>query len=119
MKIGDLSRRTGVSIRMLRYYEEEGLLTPQRRDSGYRDYGPQEEESVKFIKILGATGMTLPTIAKFLPCTLKDRPSFEPCHELIDTLQDQIEATDGNINKLMEGKKLLENILSDLKRTIK
>ena len=32
MKIGELSRRTGVSVRMLRYYEGEGLLAPQRTD---------------------------------------------------------------------------------------
>ena len=35
MKVGDLARRIGVSVRMLRYYETEGLLSPARRDSGY------------------------------------------------------------------------------------
>ena len=62
MKIGELSRRTGVSVRMLRYYEAEGLLAPPRTDSGYRDYGPAEEETVRRIKMLGAAGMTLETI---------------------------------------------------------
>ena len=62
MKIGELSRRTGVSVRMLRYYEGEGLLAPQRTASGYRDYGPAEEKTVRRIKMLGAGGMTLETI---------------------------------------------------------
>ncbi len=38
MKIGELSRRTGVPTRMLRYYEEQGLLRPERADNGYRSY---------------------------------------------------------------------------------
>jgi hypothetical protein len=38
MRIGELRRRTGVSERLLRYYEEQGLLRPQRRPSGYREY---------------------------------------------------------------------------------
>ena len=38
MQIGELSARTGASVRMLRYYEEQGLLEPRRTGSGYRDY---------------------------------------------------------------------------------
>ena len=39
MRIGELSRRTGTATRLLRYYEEQGLLTPQREENGYREYG--------------------------------------------------------------------------------
>ena len=38
MHIGELSVRTGVSRRALRYYEEQGLLLPQRQANGYRSY---------------------------------------------------------------------------------
>ena len=38
MQIGELSARTGASVRMLRYYEEHGLLEPERTESGYRVY---------------------------------------------------------------------------------
>ncbi len=68
MKIGELSRRTGTSVRMLRYYEAEGLLAPMRMENGYRDYGPMEEEIVRRIQLLGSAGLTLPTIHRFLPC---------------------------------------------------
>ncbi len=37
MRIGELSRLTGVSVRALRYYEEEGLIRPSRGGNGYRD----------------------------------------------------------------------------------
>ncbi|WP_440590039.1 MerR family DNA-binding transcriptional regulator [Mycolicibacterium hodleri] len=36
MKIGELAERTGASRRLLRYYEEQGLITPSRAVNGYR-----------------------------------------------------------------------------------
>lgn len=42
MTIGETSRRSGWSPRMLRYLEQEGLVVPDRTDSGYRRYGIRE-----------------------------------------------------------------------------
>jgi MerR family transcriptional regulator, copper efflux regulator len=42
MTIGETSRRSGWSPRMLRYLEQEGLVVPGRSDSGYRRYGIRE-----------------------------------------------------------------------------
>ena len=42
MTIGETSRRSGWSPRMLRYLEQEGLVVPERTDSGYRRYGIRE-----------------------------------------------------------------------------
>jgi DNA-binding transcriptional MerR regulator len=42
MTIGETSRRSGWSPRMLRYLEQEGLVVPVRSDSGYRRYGIRE-----------------------------------------------------------------------------
>jgi MerR family copper efflux transcriptional regulator len=42
MTIGDASRRTGWTPRMLRYLEQEGLVVPTRSDAGYRRYGIRE-----------------------------------------------------------------------------
>ncbi|WP_199550512.1 MerR family DNA-binding transcriptional regulator, partial [Streptomyces sp. N35] len=39
MKIGQLSAETGVSVRLLRYYEEQGLLASARTPGGHRGYG--------------------------------------------------------------------------------
>ncbi|MBA4496593.1 MerR family DNA-binding transcriptional regulator [Paenactinomyces guangxiensis] len=39
MNIGEISCRTGVSVRSIRYYEQKGLISPKRQENGYREYG--------------------------------------------------------------------------------
>jgi len=46
VQIGELSARTGASVRMLRYYEEQGLLEPRRTGSGYRTYAESDVDRV-------------------------------------------------------------------------
>jgi DNA-binding transcriptional MerR regulator len=113
MKIGELSRRTGISVRMLRYYESEGLLAPVRTEGGYRDYALSDVDTVERIRLLGSAGMTLPTIREFLPCSLEQRHAFEPCDELKLKLRRQIDLVDEKRRKLAESR----NLLSDLLRT--
>ncbi|WBU57823.1 MerR family transcriptional regulator [Paracoccus sediminicola] len=58
MKIGEVSRRSGLSIDTLRFYEKIGLIDPPARDgAGRRDYGPWVLEWVAFLARLNATGM--------------------------------------------------------------
>ncbi|WP_033342049.1 MerR family transcriptional regulator [Catenuloplanes japonicus] len=68
MRIGDLSARTGVSTRSLRYYEEQGLLTSARSGGGHRHYTEDEVERVRYIQRLFAAGLSSQTIAALLPC---------------------------------------------------
>lgn len=114
MKIGELSKTTGVSIRMLRYYEDEGLLKPQRTASGYRDYSPAEVLIVERIKLLGSAGMTLPTILKFLPCAREDSFAFEPCDELRTILYEQIHLIDQKMGNLTKSRSVLKSFLEEI-----
>jgi DNA-binding transcriptional MerR regulator len=114
MKIGELSRRTGVSVRMLRYYEGEGLLAPQRTGSGYRDYGPAEEETVRRIKMLGSAGMTLETIQQLLPCVRNNDPAFTPCNELRRILAKQVGLIDQRIETLSQSRTILAGYLASV-----
>ncbi|MEN3287485.1 MAG: hypothetical protein V7634_1785 [Bradyrhizobium sp.] len=114
MKIGELSRKTGVSVRMLRYYEGEGLLAPQRTESGYRDYGPVEEETVRRIKLLGSAGMTLQTIQQLLPCVQNIRPDFRPCNDLRRILAQQVGLIDQRIEALSRSRTILAGFLSSV-----
>ncbi|MEV5707973.1 MerR family transcriptional regulator [Actinoallomurus sp. NPDC052274] len=58
MRIGELAQATGTTTRALRYYEEQGLLRPQRSANGYREYSPEAERVVDNIRLLLASGLT-------------------------------------------------------------
>lgn len=68
MRIGELSKRTGVAPRMLRYYEEQGLITPERLDNTYRDYGEYLVDRVQKIRGLLDAGIPTRIIGDMLPC---------------------------------------------------
>ncbi|RBQ16611.1 MerR family transcriptional regulator [Spongiactinospora rosea] len=68
MRIGELAARAGVSVRALRYYEEQGLLTADRSESGQRHYPESAVERVLLIQTFYAAGLSSRTIAEFLPC---------------------------------------------------
>ena len=60
MKIGELAKLTHTQVETIRYYEREGLLPePARRPSGYRDYGDDELQQLRFVRRCKALGFTL------------------------------------------------------------
>lgn len=59
MRIGELSRRTGVATRLLRYYEQQGLLAPARRTNTYRDY--DEDDVARVERVAGLVRAGVPT----------------------------------------------------------
>ncbi|MEV5559389.1 MerR family transcriptional regulator [Nonomuraea wenchangensis] len=68
MRIGELAARSGVSVRALRYYEEQGLLKANRSGSGQRRYPESAVDRVHLIQMLYAAGLSSRTIAELLPC---------------------------------------------------
>ncbi|KUN05906.1 MerR family transcriptional regulator [Streptomyces yokosukanensis] len=67
MRIGELSRRTGVPTRLLRYYEEQDLLRPERGANGYRSYAESAVADVRQIRGLLDSGLTTEMIRAILP----------------------------------------------------
>ncbi len=73
MRIGELSRRTGVSRRLLRYYEEQGLIAADRCANGYRTYDARFVDRVLQIRGLLDAGLPTRIIKQILPCLDKPR----------------------------------------------
>jgi Hg(II)-responsive transcriptional regulator len=67
MQIGQLAQEAGIGIDTVRYYERQGLLPPpQRRASGYRQYGAQDVSRLRFIRRAKDLGFTLQEIQDLL-----------------------------------------------------
>jgi DNA-binding transcriptional MerR regulator len=64
LEIGEFSRLTGVSYRLLRLYDEIGLLKPSATDSGYRYYGAEQLGRLNRILLRRDLGFSLDEIAR-------------------------------------------------------
>ncbi|MFB9432437.1 MerR family transcriptional regulator [Streptoalloteichus tenebrarius] len=73
MRIGELSKRTGTPRRLLRYYEEQGLIVSSRCANGYRSYDEHTVERVMQIRGLLDAGLPTRIIKQILPCLNKPR----------------------------------------------
>ncbi|MGW4886276.1 MerR family transcriptional regulator [Streptomyces murinus] len=73
MRIGELAERTGTPRRMLRYYEEQGLLASDRSANGYREYGEPCVDRVLQIRGLLDSGLPTRVIKQILPCLKNPR----------------------------------------------
>ena len=65
MRIGQVSKRVGLPISTLRYYERRGILRPGRSPEGYRDYTEQDLAWIAFVQRLLATGMPLAQVQEY------------------------------------------------------
>ena len=83
LSIGELSRRTGVNIETIRYYERIKMLpAPPRTSSGRRVFGPAETRSLAFIRRSRELGFTLEEIRALLALSTED--GRNTCSEVRD-----------------------------------
>ncbi|MBT3151948.1 MerR family transcriptional regulator [Streptomyces sp. CHD11] len=68
VRIGEVARGAGVSVRAVRYYEQQGLLSAERSPSGQRLYRQDTVTRVRFFQQMYAAGLTSRRIAELLPC---------------------------------------------------
>ena len=94
MRISEVSRRTGVSIRSLRYYEQKRLLCARRLPNGYRDLDEEAVERVQTIQMYLGLGLTTEQIEEILDCT-HTSPFPHPLpvceEELLSLYQDKLQ----------------------------
>ncbi|MBV8932449.1 MAG: MerR family transcriptional regulator [Kutzneria sp.] len=100
MRIGELSSRTGVSPRLLRYYEEKELLSSDRTDNGYRRYSAYAPKQVARIRALLSAGLSTDVIRAVLPCASGDSAELDLCPMVLATLRDELSEVDKKIASL-------------------
>ncbi|MFD6950899.1 MULTISPECIES: MerR family transcriptional regulator [unclassified Nocardiopsis] len=112
MRIGELSRRTGVSPRSLRYYEEQGLLASTRTPGGHREYGADALERVDRIQCLFAAGLNSDTVRELMPC-MYARERGEPAPDLLDGLRAERARVDDAIRRMERTRDSLDRVIGN------
>ena len=79
MNIGQASKASGVTTKMIRYYDEIGLVRPSARtDANYREYDEREINELRFIRRARSLGFSMPEITQLLSLWRdRGRPSRE------------------------------------------
>jgi len=100
MRIGELAGRCGTSTRMLRYYEQQGLL-PDRRDGlGYRSYTEADVRLVQEILALQRIGFTLAEARPFVECLRAGHDAGDACPASRSVYRHKLAALDAGIARL-------------------
>lgn len=103
LKIGELARATGASVRSIRHYDEQGLLASSRSPNGYRVFAPRAVTQVRQIKRLIATGFSLDEIRSFPEC-MRLIEGAQACAEISDIQRARLDELERQIADL-EGRR--------------
>jgi MerR family transcriptional regulator, copper efflux regulator len=105
LNIGDVARKSGVSVEAMRYYEREGLITAPGRDvNGYRCFEVDAIRQVRFIKRAQEVGFTLKDIKELL--SLRTDPAASCC-DVRDRATDKVINIDQKIATLTNMRSVL------------
>lgn len=110
MRIGEFASRSGVSIRSVRYYEEQGLLTSTRSASGQRHYSADQVQRVEMIQQLYSAGLSSRTIAELLPCV--DAPSEERSTIALERMAHERDRLSEHILALVQTRDALDALIA-------
>ena len=99
MRIGELATKAGVSVRALRYYEEQSLLAAERSASGQRHYPQAAVDRVQLIQLLYSAGLSSRTIVELLPCVEAPNKVTPATLELLSAERQRIDDQIGNLVK--------------------
>jgi len=109
MRIGELSKKTGLTADAIRFYERTGLIkSPSRSDGGYREFSKDTVASIQFISRCRALDIPLSEVKKLLSVRSGSAKSCRAANEVID---EQLLSLRSRIREL----KKLENNLTQLR----
>ena len=108
LTIGQASARSGLPAKTIRFYEEIGLVEPaHRRDNGYRDYGVNDVENLRFINRARKLGFPLKDIGNLLTLWHDSNRSSAEVKKLAES---HIAALDDRIEEMMTVRRVLQDL---------
>ena len=107
IQIGEAARATGVPPKTLRFYEDLGLVRPDRTESGYRLYGSRELERIQFVLRAKQLGFTLNEISDVMALREDD---MEPCEHVTSLIESRLAEIETRMRNLADMKIELEDV---------
>jgi DNA-binding transcriptional MerR regulator len=109
LRIGEVARRTGLPVKTIRYYCDEGLLQPRARsESGYRLFDEENLAELTIIRSLRAMDVSIPELARILEVR---RAGVCNCSVLKDSIAAKLESIHLRIDELAAIKDELARLL--------
>ncbi len=109
LRIGEVARRTGLPVKTIRYYCDEGLLQPRARsESGYRLFDEENLAELTIIRSLRAMDVSIPELARILEVR---RAGVCNCSVLKDSIAAKMESINLRIDELAAMKEELARLL--------
>ena len=102
MKIKQAEELVGITSKNIRFYEEQGLLFPERAENGYREYRQQDIETLKEIKLFRKFGVSVEEI----------KAVFEGKRKVADVLSNQMEAFEKEKENISHMENLIDVMLA-------
>lgn len=113
LRIGEVARRTGLPVKTIRYYCDEGLLQPRARsESGYRLFDEENLAELTIIRSLRAMDVSIPELARILEVR---RAGVCNCSILKDSIAAKMESISLRIDELAAMKDELARLLGSWK----
>lgn len=108
MLIGQLAQQSGIPAKTLRYYETAGVLAaPARTPGGYRDYGDDALDRLRFVRSAQSAGFTLAEIRSIIDIRGGGAP---PCSHVSALLEDKAAAVTHQISQLRRLQRQLDQL---------
>jgi DNA-binding transcriptional MerR regulator len=108
LRIGDLAVLTSATPRMLRHYENQGLIAAERSSTGQRLFDPSVVDQVRSIRWLLGAGLPVDAIRELLDC-IHAHDRLEPC--AVPLLVEHLRVYDGRIAELTTTRDALQSLI--------
>ncbi len=115
LKIGELSKRAGVTVRTIRYYEELGLITPTELSvGGFRLYSENDLNRILFLKRFKELGLSLEEIKTLILGSQPGETKSQRIDASYSMLENQLKKINDKITELLKSKVIIEKGLEAL-----
>lgn len=108
MNVGQASQRSGLPTKTIRFYEEIGLIAPQRASNGYRDYSTDEVHLLSFLRRARGLGFSIDDCRQLMALY---RDKARSSHDVKEIAKSHVTAIDSKIAELQAMRATLNTLI--------